>query len=180
MNAGLIARRYASALEQYSTERGQSEACVANARQMLTVMPQLNELLRQPMPGAHKLEILDKALPDQCDAFRGFLKVVTDHRREIYLGRILKSYIAEYKRVRGIVDARLTVASAPSEQLLAQLEQLTLKDTDAKKVDIEVTVDPEIIGGFIFKVEDRRLDASVRRQINDLKRAFEVKNKRII
>lgn len=180
MNVGLIAKRYASALEQYSTELGQADACVADAGRMLHLADSLTGYLKQPMPVAAKMAILEKALPDASDAFSRFLTVVVEHRREMYLKRILQSYIALYKKARGILDARLTVASPPSEQLLSRLEQITLEKVDAKKVDIEVTVNPDIIGGFVYKVEDRRLDASVRRQINDLKRAFEVKNKRII
>ena len=79
------------------------------------------------------------------------------------------------------MDARLTVASEPSEQLLERLRKMTLATGEAKSVDIEVEIDPGIIGGFVYKVADRRLDASVRRQINDLKKAFETNNnKRII
>ena len=105
---------------------------------------------------------------------------MVSHRREAYLKRILQSYIAQYKKVRGIADARLTVASEPSEELLEKLRSLTLSQTDATSVDIEVTVNPDIIGGFVYTVADKRLDASVRRQLNDLRKAFEPNNKRII
>jgi len=180
MNSGLIAKRYALALEQYAESQGQSESCLKDAKRLMQVLPQLDEYLRQPLPDKEKDELLCKVFPDMGEVFHRFLLLVLAHHRESYLRRILQSYMAEYKARRGIADARLTVAADPSEALLERLKKLTIEGTGAKSVDIEVTIDPEIIGGFVYMVNDRRLDASVRRQINDLKKAFETKNKRII
>lgn len=180
MNSGLLASRYASALERYSCEQGQSGECYANARQLLALIPSIEEYLRKPLPAETKTEILSRALPGRCDSFGRFLLLVVSHRREMYLRRILQSYIAEYKKDRGIADARLTVASEPSEELLGKLRKLTLASCGATSVDIEVTVDPDIIGGFVYTVADKRLDASVKRQLSELRKAFETNNKRII
>lgn len=175
-----MASRYASALEQYSCSEGQSGECYADARHLLELIPAIEGYLRKPLPYETKMEILSRALPGRCDSFARFLSLVVSHRREVYLRRILQSYIAEYKKARGIADARLTVASEPSEELLEKLRRLTIERTGANSVDIEVTVDPDIIGGFIYTVADKRLDASVRRQLNELRKAFETNNKRII
>lgn len=180
MNSGLLAKRYAAALESYSSECSQSEACLGDARRMLASLPALGAYLGKPLPSATKMDILRKAVPDMCPAFERFLTMVVAHRRESSLRRILTSYIAEYKRVRGIADTRLTVASPPSEQLLERLRELTLKGGDYRSVEIEVRVDPGIIGGFVYKVADKHLDASIKRQINDLKKVFETDNKQRI
>ena len=181
MNGGLIAKRYGAALEQYAAECSQQSECYRDARALLAVMPTLRDYLRAPGPAADKMSILEKAIPGACPAFYRFLQVVTAHRREYRLTTILQAYIALYKKSRGIVSARLTVASPPSRELLNKLEALTMERTGAKSVEIDVDVNPAIIGGFIYKVEDRRTDASVLRQINDLKKAFEVtNNKRIL
>lgn len=147
---------------------------------MLKVLPALNEYLGKPLPSETKMELFSKAVPDMCPPFARFLKLVVSHHRETSLRRILTSFIAEYKKKRGIADARLTVACEPSGQLLERLRALTLEQGGYKDVDIEVTVDPGIIGGFIYKVADRRMDASVKRQINDLKKVFEKDNKKRI
>lgn len=180
MNGGLIAKRYGTALEQYSAQRGQQEECFRDSRIMLPALRPLEEVLSSPVDSEKKLELLRKAVPGRCDAFDDFLQLVIRHRREVRLRTILESYRAIYKKTRGIVTARLTVADEASPQLLEKLEALTREHTGAGTVEIEVTVNPAIIGGFIYKVDDRRLDASVERQIRDLKKAFEVKNKRII
>ena len=180
MDGGLIARRYGTALEQYSAERGQQDECFRDTRTMLAVLRPMEDVLSSPVASEKKLELLRKAVPGRCDAFDDFLQLIIKHRREGRLRTILKSYQAIYKKARGIVTARLTVAGEASEQLLEKLVALTKEHTGAETVEIEVTTNPAIIGGFIYKVDDRRLDASVARQIRDLKKAFEVKNKRII
>lgn len=181
MNGGLIAKRYGAALEQYAAECSGQDACYRDARALLAVLPEMREYLRSPHPAADKVALLKKAVPDAGDAFVRFLAVVTAHHREMYLPGILRSFIALYKKSQGIVTARLTVASQPSGELLEKLRAITLEKTGARSVEIEVDVNPAIIGGFIYKVEDRRTDASVLRQINDLKKAFEFNNnKRII
>ncbi|MBP5505292.1 MAG: ATP synthase F1 subunit delta [Bacteroidales bacterium] len=177
MNGGLIAKRYAAALQQYAAECGQQEECYRDSRALLSALSPMAEFLRSPVEPARKLELLQKAVSGRCSAFDGFLKLVVAHRREGRLTTILKSYQAAYKKACGIVAARLTVAGEASPQLLEKLEALTKEHTGAKSVEIEVVTDPAIIGGFIYKVEDRRLDASVLRQINDLKKAFEFNNK---
>ena len=180
MNSGLLAKRYAAALESYCRECFQEKECLDDARRMLRALPTLNEYLGKPLPAGIKMELFSKAAPDLCPAFSRFLTMVVSHHRETSLRRILTSFIAEFKRVRGIADARLTVASEPSGALLERLRALTLEKGDYKDVDIEVSIDPGIIGGFIYKVADRRLDASVKRQINDLKKVFETDNKKRI
>ena len=39
---------------------------------------------------------------------------------------------------------------------------------------------PDLIGGFIFTINDLRIDASIRRQLDTLKKQFIEKNRRIV
>ena len=180
MNTGLIAKRYATALELYSSECGQERQCYENALAMLSVLPAVEEYMRSPRAAADKRRILAEALVASCPAFERFLDVVVAHKRESRLRFILQSFISAYKKVHNIVGVQLTVAAAPSAALLEKLEETIKKSTGAESVEFTVKTDPSIIGGFICKVDDRRLDASVLRQINDLKKVFETNQKRII
>ncbi len=103
MNGGLIAKRYGTALEQYSAERGQQEECFRDSRTMLAELRPIEEVLSSPVASAKKLELLRTAVPGRCDAFDDFL------------------------------------------QLIVKQEH-----TGADTVEIEVTTDPAIIGGFIY------------------------------
>ena len=49
-----------------------------------------------------------------------------------------------------------------------------------KKIELEQSVIPEIVGGFILDVDDYRIDASVVAQVNKIKRTLLDKNRRIV
>ena len=180
MNGGLIAKRYATALELYARECSAERECYDNAIALLKVLPSLAEYMRSPLASADKRRVLAEALPDACPAFSRFLDLVVAHRRESRLRFILQSFISVYKKAHNIVNVHLTVAAEPSATLLEKLKAITRESTGAGSVEFIVKTDPSIIGGFIYRVDDRRMDASVLRQINDLKKVFETNQKRII
>ena len=40
-------------------------------------------------------------------------------------------------------------------------------------IEVEEQVDPELIGGFVLRLDDRQVDASILTQINELKSSFD-------
>lgn len=173
MYIGNIAKRYATALEAFSTQENSREQCYADARRLTGVMPAIQQFLSARITSSEKLMILEKACEESyCPSFRKFLELVVKHGRETWLMYILQSYVGIYKEKEGIVDTFLTVAAEPSQALLAKLEEMTVRQTGARSVNINVTVDPEIIGGFVFRIEDRLLDSSVASQLKELQKAF--------
>ena len=48
------------------------------------------------------------------------------------------------------------------------------------KMELETVVDPTIEGGFIFDINDYRLDASIATQLKRVKQQFIDKNRRIV
>ena len=45
---------------------------------------------------------------------------------------------------------------------------------------METSIDAELLGGFVLELDNEMLDASVRRQIDDIRRQLVQKNNRII
>ena len=69
--------------------------------------------------------------------------------------------------------------SEPSERLLQRLKAL-VKSKTGDDVIIEVDVDPSLVGGFVFDIDDYLLDASVKRQLDLIREQFIERNRRII
>ena len=63
--------------------------------------------------------------------------------------------------------------------LESRLRELIEKQTDCKLI-LKTEVNPSLIGGFVFEVEDTILDASVSRQLDIIRRQFIEKNRRIV
>lgn len=158
MNTGIISTRYAKALLRYTEETGGSGR----------VCSQIRGILKNP----------DK-LPERLEPeLESFIRLLKRNGRMEDVRFILRSYAAMYYRSKGIRLVRLTMA-APCPDLEAKLHKV-LEDHFGCKVDFESVVDPSLIGGFIVVIDDYMLDASVRNQIESIRRQFVTQNNRIV
>ena len=97
---------------------------------------------------------------------------------------VFTTFITEYYRSRNIKRARLVVAdpsllSPVVPSLETRLREVIENQTGCKLL-LKTEVDPALIGGFVFEVDDLLLDASVSRQIDIIRRQFIEKNRRIV
>ncbi len=74
-------------------------------------------------------------------------------------------------RFKGEVTADVTVAEALSDKNLDALKG-ALKTVTGKDVDLNVKVDPAIIGGLVVKVGSRMIDSSLRTKLDRLRAAM--------
>ena len=158
MNTGIIASRYATALLRYTQETGGGERVCAQARRLLDHPEQ------DPGPLEPELERL--------------IRLVVQNGRLEDVKFILRSFIAMYYRSRGIQVAILTTV-VPSGALERKFRTM-LEKQFGTEVLIETKVDPDLVGGFTLEVGDYLLDASVRRQIETIRRQFVISNNRIV
>lgn len=158
MNTGIISSRYAAALLRYTEETGGGERVCAQVRSLLE-HPEQN-----PGPLEPELE--------------RFVSLLVRNGRIEDVRFIFRSFLSMYYRSRGILLARLTTV-VPSEELERKLRTLLEKQFGGQ-VRVESRTDPGLIGGFTLEVGDYRLDASVRRQIETVRRQFVIQNNRIV
>ena len=100
-----------------------------------------------------------------------FLRLVAAKRRLFSIGAIIKAFrllVAQYK---GEVTAEVTVAEKLGDKHLAALTS-TLKNVTGKDVDLDVKIDPSIIGGLIVKLGSRMVDTSLKTKLNAIKHAM--------
>ena len=74
-------------------------------------------------------------------------------------------------RHKGEATANVTVAEQLKPEHLAALRD-ALKAVSGKDVDLDVKVDPAIIGGLVVKLGSRMVDASLRTKLNAIKHAM--------
>ena len=158
MDAGVIARRYATTLLKYVTETGHGEQVYA----------QVKALLDDP----------DRAPKPLCGDLVRFSALLVKNGRMPEVKRILHCFLKLYEERNGIHLARLKTA-VDSPALQARIQEI-LRDRIGGRVVFETEVDPSLIGGFVLEVDDRLMDASVSRQLEDIRHQFIEKNKRIV
>lgn len=84
------------------------------------------------------------------------------------------------RQVGGLAGPRLVSSAEPQRLTLeSRLRDLIEKQTGCRLI-LKTEVNPSLIGGFVFEVEDTVLDASVSRQLDIIRRQFMEKNRRIV
>lgn len=172
-----VAHRYAKSLLDLAQERNQQDEVRNDMTLILETIREsrdLDVLLHSPVIKVDKKEKILEALFGQhiSELSIGFLRIMTSKGREGLLEEIAENYIQQIKIKKGILTAEVTTAAKADEatraDILAQLKKL---NPDGE-IEITENVDPELIGGFVIKVEDKMIDASVRTQLRKLRREF--------
>lgn len=185
MNTGIIASRYADALLKYVKETGEGEVVCRQTEILedaLRTSPDLVRFLESPalLQATAKVALLQKALGEEkmTASLEKFLLLVIRQDRIPYLRYILHYFRMRWCESIGVSPAKLVV-STPSPGLEERIKGI-FNDFTGRKLELKTSVDPSIIGGFIFEVADKRIDASISRQLEELRREFIEKNGRVV
>ena len=120
-----------------------------------------------------KNEVKNSALLEVFASVNGVSKGLFQLLFENKRFEILESIAVEYNRLfdeaNGVEVAKVTTAIAMTPELEAKV-LAKIKEFSSKKVTIENTVDPAIIGGFILRIGDKQYNASVANRLQTLKR----------
>jgi F-type H+-transporting ATPase subunit delta len=112
---------------------------------------------------AQRLEMSDLAVR--------LLDVLTRNRRINELGDIVAGLAAMIREATGTVAAGVRSASALSSKEEAELRTMLERKVGAK-IDMEITVDPSLIGGFVAKIGSEVYDASVSGKIEKFRESL--------
>jgi F-type H+-transporting ATPase subunit delta len=172
-----MAGRYATALFELAREEKATDQVKADLDafdRLVAGSPDLDRLVRSPVFGADEQlkalsAILDKAGIKGIAA--NFLRVVTTNRRLFAVRDMIRGYRALVARHKGEVSADVTVAEKLTDKNLAALKS-ALSSVTGKDVDLNVKVDPSIIGGLVVKIGSRMIDSSLRTKLNSIKYAM--------
>jgi F-type H+-transporting ATPase subunit delta len=101
-----------------------------------------------------------------------FINLLMNKGREANLVEIAESYIKQYNELNKINTVKVTTAAPMDDELKAVIMQKIQEQVKGEKVEIITDVQPELIGGFVLQIGDKFFDASVRRDLNDVKHQF--------
>ena len=173
-----MAGRYANALFELALEDKAVDAVKKDLEQfdaMVAGSTDLNRLVRSPVFGVEDQlkalsAVLDKAGIKGLAA--NFLRVITGNRRLFAVRDMIRGYRVLVSAHKGEVSAQITVAEPLSDKNLDALKSALKTVTGGKDIDLDVKVEPAIIGGLIVKVGSRMVDSSLRTKLNAIKFAM--------
>ncbi|MGB9058676.1 MAG: F0F1 ATP synthase subunit delta, partial [Pseudolabrys sp.] len=170
-----MAGRYATALFELARDNKAVDAVKKDLDQfdaLANGSADLNRLVRSPVFGAdEQLKALSAILAKAgiTGLAANFLRVITTNRRLFAVRDMIRAYRALVARHKGEVTAQVTVAEKLNDKNLDALKSALKSVTGGKDIDLEVEVDPAIIGGLIVKVGSRMVDSSLRTKLNSIK-----------
>ena len=100
-----------------------------------------------------------------------FLSLLIEKEREDALPSVIDAFFRLQDEMLGIIHVSVTTAAELSQSQTAQLKQ-RFEVYSKKKVFIDVSLDKQLIGGFIARMGDTVFDGSVKQQLKLLRRRF--------
>lgn len=177
MDNGKLSVRYARALFQTAQEQHCEEAVYDGltrfAHNYLLAIAQFNEVLANPIVAKEeKVKLLEMAIGEPLhDTLKQFIAFVVDQKREDKMFFIAMKYLEMYRAKHHILSTQVTTATELPEATYDKIKAFVKQTFDAD-AEIDVKIDPSLIGGFILDIENTRMDASVAGQLNALKNSL--------
>ena len=172
-----LAERYAAALFDIADERRMLDEVASDLRQlreMLAASVDLSRLVKSPILTRGEQGKAISALAAHAGfspLVRDFLAVVAKNRRLFAVPAMIEAYLAKLAERRGEVTAEVIAAQPLSETQLALLSD-QLRRSVGRRVSVDATVDPGLIGGIIVKMGSRMVDGSIKSKLQRLQRVM--------
>ena len=172
-----LAERYAAALFDLADERRILDDVAADLRQlkaMLAGSADLSRLVRSPILSREEQARAVAAVAERAGfspLVRDFLAVVAKNRRLFAVPAMIEAYLEKLAERRGEITVEVAAAQPLSETQLDLLRE-QLRRSVARRVSVDVRVDPGLIGGMVVKLGSRMIDGSIRSKLQRLRLAM--------
>ena len=174
MNESLISGRYAKALLAYAVDTGEEQALYELMRQgerTCTAMPKLLLTLASPVvtPAEKEQLILGIAGNGVPKSYAGLARLAVANHRETMIADIARAYMRLYRQQHNIRVVTLSSVKELAEADYARIAREVQERTHGT-VEFDIRIDRELTGGFVLQIDDMRLDASIKGQLERIKR----------
>ena len=174
-----IAARYTKALFQAASAKNEFESIAVDMehlQKLIKATPLLldtinNKLVSRSYIEKSIAEIVERTQYNKLT--QNFLRGLAKARRLNILPAIFTNFNKLLSLKRGELPAKITSAREVSRAQVARLSKVLSTSFNCKIVP-EFKVDPRIIGGLIVNVGSYELDASLRTQLNKLKKTLRI------
>jgi F-type H+-transporting ATPase subunit delta len=164
---------YAEALFEAAREREELEGVLEDLKDFVNALDGSEELrlffYGGQIPEREKRRAIDALTEDMALSTTNFLKVLSDNGREEILEEVLLRYEELVKEHLGRVEVEVTTAVELSQEELDRVKERLGTLLEGREVILHTSVDPNILGGAVFRFGGRMVDSSVRGQLQNLR-----------
>lgn len=174
MQSHRAASRYAKSLLELAQEKKIIDKVYADM-QLFTAVAEENRvfsvMLKNPIINHEKKRNVLRALFEKrmTDLTILAFDLITKKNRENILEEVAREFMIQYNNLKGLQMAEIATTITLDDKLRKNFNDL-VEEISGKKADLREVIDDELVGGFVLKVGDYRLDQSVKTQLQNIKK----------
>ena len=166
--------RYAKALMQLAQEKGILNEIMADINTINSAIEESHDLellLQSPLVKSDKKKAILQAVftGKVSELSLTFINQVAAQNRENILATICEEFVTLYNEINNIAKVSVTTSIPLQAELREELLATLKAKYNLSAIDLDEKVDSSLIGGMVLRMGDKQLDASIRRQLNDIK-----------
>jgi F-type H+-transporting ATPase subunit delta len=172
-----LAGRYAKSLFDLALERNETETAKQDMETLLQTYATSKDFavfMKSPIITADKKEnAVNQIFQDKLSPLTfQFLKLSISKGREKNMNEIAQSFLELYKQHNNITTVTITSAHAIAEDMQNQIVAKIKENSQLNKIEIVNLINEKLIGGFTLQIGDKFIDASIQRDLQDIKKQF--------
>ncbi len=177
MNNPRLATRYAKSIIDLAVEQKQLDVVYNDMKLILSICktnPDFVTILRSPIiKPTSKVKIIESITKARVSELTtAFIKLLVVKIREINLPEIAAAFLDQYNSINNIQKVKITTAVEMSDALKKSILLKIKEFAPAGTIELETAVNSNLVGGFVFESKDKLLDASILKELNDIKKQF--------
>ena len=168
-----LATPYAEALLQVTDARSESQTVADQCKELLAIWESSKDfrdaMVSPVLEPSAKKQALQLMLGEQVTpSLMNLLKVLADRQRLQAFDAVMQRFLDLFREQQGITLAHVRSAKPLSDAQQSALSSKVQAMAGTNKVDIDLSVDPSLIGGFVVSLGSQVIDASLSGQVRRL------------
>ncbi len=167
---------YAEALFEAAREKDELERVLGDLKEFSEALHQSEELelffYGEQISEREKRRAIEALTEGMSPLTTNFLKVLCDNRREEIFEDVVRRYEEMVEDHLGRIEVEVVTATGLSEEMQERIRERIARILQGREVILKTRVDPEIVGGAIFRFKDRLVDGSIRGRLEGLREAM--------
>jgi F-type H+-transporting ATPase subunit delta len=172
MSQSKIHVRYAKALFSIARKQGEIDRVRQDMELILKIFSENDNFTvvfsNPSFRGAFREKFFKQVFGDQlCERTYSFIELLLDNKRELFLPGMARRFLFLYKKEKGILTVTMTSAVQLSTETIEHIRK-RIASLHSCEVEMECLINPDLIGGFLLRIDDRLMDASIRGELKKI------------
>ena len=172
-------KRYAKALIGYGVEKDKLDILFSEFSSLILTLEDSEDLIsfiqNPTISKDHKQKVLDELILDSFPNTSILINLLSQNNRLDILLDVCKGFIKQYNAHKGIVEVIVTTPIEISEDIESSIQGY-LNSIENGKIKLVKKKDKSLIAGFTIDYNNTRLDASVKKRLEKVKKQLKISN----